>query len=151
MGIFGSRSLTDARVKIMILDEIQKLQPICISTAQEPAGVCEMAQIVAKEMAIPLMLYFLNFKYLAGAFEHRSQDIIKFSTHFLLIHDGESKGTHNELELVKKSGKPFRYEVLEKTVYKEFTGLKNDNQRNINPKYKHYKYVDLQNKGKVQP
>jgi hypothetical protein len=41
--------------------------------------------------------------------------VIKASDTVLLIHDGESYGTRNELERTKKFGKPFRYEVLEAT------------------------------------
>ncbi len=123
LGIFGSRSLNDERVKILILDAIAQWQPAYLVTTQEPQGVCEVAQRVAKETAIPLILHFLNFRYLRGAFEHRSKEVVKECSHFLLIHDGVSKGTANELKLVKKSGKPYLYEILKVTPYQRSVGF----------------------------
>lgn len=123
LGIFGSRSLNDERVKILILDAIAQWHPAYLVTTQEPQGVCEVAQRVAKETATPLILHFLNFRYLRGAFEHRSKEVIRECSHFLLIHDGASKGTANELKLVKKSGKPYLYEVLEVTPYQRSVGF----------------------------
>jgi uncharacterized phage-like protein YoqJ len=87
-----------------------------IVTTQEPKGVCQLAQIFAKENSMILELHFLNIKkYAKGAFEHRSDNVIKSSDFLLLIHDGESKGTQNELERVKKFKKPYKYVMLDKT------------------------------------
>jgi hypothetical protein len=123
LGIFGSRTLKDERVKIIILEKIEELKPDKLITCQEPQGVSEVAQRVSKELGIPLQLHFLNFKYFRGAFERRSKEIVKESDFFLIIHDGESKGTANEFKLVKKSGKPFSYELLEKTPYQRSVGF----------------------------
>lgn len=54
-------------------------------------------------------------KYARGAFEHRSDAVIKASDAVLLIHDGASKGTANELKRVKKFKKKFFYEVIKPT------------------------------------
>ena len=94
-----------------------------ILTCQEPGGVSEVAQKVAKQYAYPLQCHFLNMQYLRGAFEQRSKEIIVEADAFLVIHDGKSKGTENELKLVKKSGKPFRYEVLEKAEFSKSVGF----------------------------
>ena len=115
LGIFGSRTIRDDRVKMLIHEVIEETGADMIVTTQEPLGVCTVAQQVAKDMAIPLELHFLNFRYRRGAFEHRSDEVIKASDTILLIHDGKSKGTSNELERVKKFGKPYRYEVMEPT------------------------------------
>jgi hypothetical protein len=123
LGVFGSRSLKDERVKIILLEAIEKWQPGYISTCQEPQGVSEVAQRVAKDMGIPLILHFLNFRYLRGAFEHRAKEIIRESTHFVCIHDGVSQGTANEVKMVKKTGKPYIYEVLENTPYERSVGF----------------------------
>jgi hypothetical protein len=123
IGVFGSRSLKDERVKIIMLEAIQKWQPTYISTCQEPQGVSEVAQRVAKELGIALILHFLNFRYLRGAFEHRAKEIIRESTHFVCIHDGVSVGTANELKMVKKTGRPFVYEILENTPYERSVGF----------------------------
>lgn len=116
LGIFGSRTLKDNRVKALIYDELEKTGADTIVTTQEPLGVCTIAQQVAKEKSLVLELHFLNFqKYCGGAYEHRSDDVIKSADKILLIHDGESKGTSNELKRVLKFKKDYRYEVLEKT------------------------------------
>jgi len=123
MAVFGSRSLKDERVKTIILEKINELNPTLIITSQEPEGVCEVAQGIAKNYGYPLQLHFLNFQYLRGAFEHRSKEIINEADYFIIIHDGKSKGTHNEKILVEKSGKPFHYEILETTKYKKSVGF----------------------------
>ena len=115
LAVFGSRTLKDDRVKMIIYDEIEKTGADTIVTTQEPLGVCTVAQQVANEIPLVLELHFLNFRYLRGAYEHRSDDVIKAADTVLLIHDGVSKGTSNELERVKHFKKPYRYEVLEAT------------------------------------
>ncbi len=123
IGVFGSRSLKDERVKIILLETIAKWKPDYLSTCQEPQGVSEVCQRVAKETGIPLILHFLNFRYLRGAFEHRAKEIIQESSHFVCIHDGISKGTANELKMVRKTGKPYFYQVLENTPYERSVGF----------------------------
>lgn len=116
LGIFGSRTLKDNRVKALIYEELQQTGADTIVTTQEPLGVCTVAQQVAKESGLTLELHFLNFaKYSRGAFEHRSDDVIKSADKILLIHDGVSKGTSNELERVKHFKKPYRYAIIERT------------------------------------
>ena len=126
LGIFGSRTLKDDRVKFLILDELDKIGADTIVTTQEPLGVCTIAQNVAKEQHFILELHFLDFKYRTGAYEHRSDNVIKSADKILLIHDGESKGTINELERVKYFKKPYRYEIISKTD--------NNLQRNVDRK-----------------
>lgn len=123
MAVFGSRSLKDERVKILLLEIINEFKPKTIITCQEPEGVSEVAQRVAKELAIPLTVHFLNFRYLRGAFERRSKFVIKEADWFITIHDGESVGTANEQKLVIKSGKPYVYIKLEKTKYGRSVGF----------------------------
>jgi hypothetical protein len=116
LGIFGSRTLKDNRVKALIYEELEKTGADTIVTTQEPLGVCTIAQQVAKEKGLVLELHFLNFeRYAGGAFEHRSDDVIKASDKILLIHDGVSKGTSNELKRTIKFKKPYRYEKLDAT------------------------------------
>jgi hypothetical protein len=121
--IFGSRTLYDERVKILILETILKFNPELIITSAEPEGVCQMGRDIAKERAIPLKLHFLNFKYLRGAFEHRSIDILKEVDFVLFIHDGKSKGTLNEKKLADKMKIPYQYEVLEVQQFKKSVGF----------------------------
>jgi hypothetical protein len=123
IGVFGSRKLKDERIKILILEKIKELNPTLILTCQEPQGVSEVAQRVCKEYGFPLQLHFLNMRYLRGAFEQRSKEIIKEADFFIILHDGESKGTANEKKLVEKSGKPYFYEIIQPTEYDRSVGF----------------------------
>lgn len=95
------------------MDEVEKTGASVIVTTQEPLGVCTVAQQIAKSEHLTLELHFLNFRYGQGAYHERSKEVILASDKVLLIHDGVSHGTRNELELVKKLRKPYRYETLE--------------------------------------
>jgi len=123
LAIFGSRSLKDERVRILILEEIERHNPDTIVTSAEPDGVCGLARAIAKEKAIPLKLHFLNFAYLRGAFEHRSKDVINDCDHMLLIHDGVSKGTANEYALTQKKGRQHTYVKLKPAEYENSVGF----------------------------
>ena len=115
MAVFGSRSIFDCRAKILINETLHEYETInTIVTSQEPRGVCEVSQSVAKENNMILELHFLNrSRNGTGCFFHRSMNIINSSDYILLIHDGVSKGTQNELEYTKKSGKPFKYVTMQ--------------------------------------
>ncbi len=123
LSIHGSRTLTDERVKIIILEEIEKHNPTTIVTHAEPGGVCEVARDLCREKAIPLKLHFLNFKFLRGAFEHRSLDVLKDSDHSVFIHDGKSKGCSNELKLAKKMNIPYSHHELDPAEYDKSVGF----------------------------
>jgi hypothetical protein len=126
VSIHGSRSLKDERVKVLLLEAIEELKPDVIVTHAEPDGVCEVARKLCQEKAIPLKLHFLNFKYLKGAFMNRSKAVFKDSDFAIFIHDGESKGCSNELELCRKLGMKYKYYRLEKTEYKKSVGFEID-------------------------
>ena len=119
LAVQGSRSLCDARVKILLLEEIKKYDVGEIITSGEPGGVCNVARKLCEEMAIPLKLYFLNFRYLNGAFEHRSINIINDADRIIFIHDGISKGTKNEIKLAQKAKVLYTYHKLEKATNQE--------------------------------
>lgn len=113
LAIFGSRGLNDERVSLLIHEAIEKYNPECIVTSGEPDGVCKLARDIAREKAISLHLHFLNFKYLRGAYEHRSIAVYNDCDHCLLIHDGQSQGTANELAMAKKMKIKHTYIKLE--------------------------------------
>jgi hypothetical protein len=123
LSFHGSRTLKDERVKIIILEEIKKHKPTTIVTHGEPGGVCEMARNICKEYAIPLKLHFLNFKYLRGAFHNRSVSVLTDSYFAIFIHDGQSKGTSNELKLAKKMGIPYSFHELEPAKHDKSVGF----------------------------
>jgi hypothetical protein len=146
LAIFGSRSIKDSRVKIEIADFLNEHPEFStLITTQEPKGVCALAQVYAKENAIPLELHFLNIKkYARGAFEHRSDEVIKSADFIILIHDGESQGTENELARVKKFNKPYKYIKLEKTTElerEENSEILRENQQK--EKLRKYNFFDL--------
>jgi hypothetical protein len=146
LAVFGSRSIKDNRVKIEIADFLNEHPDFnMLITTQEPKGVCALAQNYAKENAIPLELHFLNIKkYARGAFEHRSDEVIKSADFILLIHDGESQGTKNELARVKKFAKPYKYVKLDKTTElerEENSDILRENQNK--EKSKKYDFFDL--------
>ena len=123
LGVHGSRTLKDERVRIILLEEIQKHKPSVIVTHAEPEGVCEIARSLSKEIGIPLKLHFLNFKYLRGAFEHRSKEVLDDSDHSIFIHDGKSKGTKNEIGIARKMNLPITVHVLDLTRFKSSVGF----------------------------
>jgi len=123
VGVFGSRSLKDERIKTILIEKLHELKATKILTCQEPQGVSEVAQRISKDYGYPLQLHFLNMQYLRGAFEQRSKEIVSEADYFIIIHDGKSKGTANEKKLVEKSGKPFHYEIVEPTKYDRSVGF----------------------------
>lgn len=123
VGVYGSRSLKDERVKIILLDKIKEWGITKLVTCAEPGGVSEVTRTVAKETAIPLQLHFLNFRYSRGAFEQRSREIIRQCDKFIIIHDKESQGTENEFNQVKKAGRPYHYETLDQAQYDKSVGF----------------------------
>jgi tRNA/tmRNA/rRNA uracil-C5-methylase (TrmA/RlmC/RlmD family) len=126
LGVFGSRTLKDERVEILILEKMRAGRFDMLVTCQEPQGVSEVAQRVGKKYGYPLELHFLNMRYLRGAFEQRSKEIVKICDEFLIVHDGKSVGTANEKLLVEKSGKPFQYEQLAPTPFDRSVGFNVD-------------------------
>ena len=123
LSVHGSRTLKDERVKILLIEEIEKYKVTQIVTHAEPGGVCQVARHLCKEKAIPLKLHFLNFRFLRGAFEHRSKDVLRDADRCIFIHDGKSTGTSNELKLAKKLKLPYTYHKLEETEHKSSVGF----------------------------
>lgn len=123
LSVHGSRTLSDERVKIILLEEIETHSIDQIVTHAEPDGVCKVARDLCKEKAIPLKLHFLNFKFLRGAFEHRSKAVLQDAERAVFIHDGKSKGTANELKLAVKLKIPHRAYVLEQQEHKTSVGF----------------------------
>ena len=123
LSVHGSRGLTDERVKILILEEMKKYGADHIVTHGEPAGACGVARDLCKEKAIPLTLHFLNFAKMRGAFEWRSKAVLQGSERALLIWDGKSKGTNNELKLCRKLKVPYTIHTLEPAEHEVSNGF----------------------------
>ena len=73
-----------------------------------------LARRYARKEGMPLKLHFLNRAYGRGQFNERSKAIALESTHLIIIHDGQSTGTANELTLVKKLKKPYTYHLVKR-------------------------------------
>lgn len=113
LGVFGSRSLTDGRVFDLIHKHAVELNAVLIVTAKEPHGVCQIAQLYAQKTKIALQVHFLQGdKYARGMWEHRSDHVIANSDIILLVHDGESRGTYNEMQRTMFFKKPYLYERI---------------------------------------
>ena len=123
LSVHGSRTLDDERVEILLREEIQKQNVTRIVTHAEPEGVCGVARRLCKTIAMPLVLHFLNFRYLRGAFERRSKDVLKDAESAIFIHDGKSKGTSNELALARKMGIEYTYHLLELPEHRTSVGF----------------------------
>jgi hypothetical protein len=109
--IFGTRSFYDNQEAENILDEqIPLIKPDMIVTAGDADGVCRLAIDKAKEFSIPIELHFLNQKkHAQGKYHYRSLEALQSSNCVLIIHDGVSKGTLNEIELAKKLKLEYKY------------------------------------------
>ena len=110
LGVFGRRVLNNRKVWKVIEKEIEKYDIKEIVTAGEIGGVTEIARKVAKQKGIGLKLYFPDRERFArGCYAHRGLMIATTSDRILIVWDGESKGTHNEIELCNKLG--IKYEL----------------------------------------
>lgn len=117
LAVFGSRTLDDERVAETILEAVDAMKPSAIVTAAEPHGVCEVARRVAAYLPVPLHLHFLDRAHrAAGAWHWRSTAVYRNADRVLLIHDGQSQGTSNELALAIKTKMPYTYVKLEADV-----------------------------------
>ena len=123
LSVSGSRTLQDERVKILILEQIQKHSVTRVTTHGEPGGVCELTKKICREHAIPLTLHFLNFAKLQGAFYHRSLAVFYDTDIALFIHDGERKGTQNEYAVAQKMRIPSEYYQLDPPKHDKSVGF----------------------------
>ena len=112
LSVHGSRTLTDERVKVLLLEAIAAHDVKALVTHGEPAGVCGVARALAQEIAMPLHLMFLDFKFKRGAWAHRSEAVLSACDRCLFVWDGKSKGTSNELALCVKRGLPHDLHTL---------------------------------------
>jgi len=128
LSVSGSRTLSDERVKIILLEQIKKHEVTKITTHGEPEGVCSVARKLCKEKTIPLTLHFLDFTKLRGAFYHRTIAAFYDCDIAVFIHDGKSKGCQNEYEMAKKMGIPNEYFKLEIPEHKKSIGFEIENE-----------------------
>lgn len=113
LGFFGTRYFDGDGFYDLIAQEVVKHKPEYIVTSGGTEGISMLARRYARKEGIPLKLHFLNRAYGRGQFNERSKCIAEESTHLIIIHDGESTGTANELALVKKLKKQYTYHLVQ--------------------------------------
>jgi hypothetical protein len=110
----GSRILDNQKVVDIIEKEINKHNPEYVVTHGEASGVCAMVRDYCRRNGIPLKLHFYQkAKYGKGMYYMRSMAVIEECNYCVFIHDGQSKGTNNELEIAKKLGREYSYHLVE--------------------------------------
>ena len=109
LGVHGTRDLYDDRIRLKLMELVEKYGINKIVTHAEPHGACEIARKFAQENGLVLELHYLNIKYAQGMFERRSKGVIENSDYTVVFHDGKSKGTSNEMKLLDKYNKPYEY------------------------------------------
>jgi hypothetical protein len=121
--IFGSRNLTGGKIYSIIKDRIEKINPDLVITSGDARGVCAEAIKVCRDIAKPIQLSFLNNKkYAQGMYDHRSKEVLSKSDYIIFIHDGQTKGTKNEIKLADKMGIKYEYileGIEEETLFKD--------------------------------
>ena len=113
LGFFGTRYFDGDRFYDMIAEEVARHQPEYIVTSGESEGVSMLARRYARKEGVPLKLYFLDQRHGRGQHDQRSRSIAKEATHVIIIHDGQSTGTANELAITKKLKRPYTYHLVE--------------------------------------
>lgn len=113
LGCFGTRYFDGDRIYRLIAEEVQRHQPEYIVTSGESEGVSMLARRYARQEGMPLKLYFLNRQHGRGQHNERSRSIVREATHLVIIHDGQSTGTANELAITKKFNKPYTYHLIQ--------------------------------------
>lgn len=119
LAIFGSRTICDDDAKEELRQLIKEANPTAIVTAAQPEGVCALARELAQELVLPLHLHFLDPHRAQGMHEWRSVAVYNDCDHVILMHDGESRGTQNELKLAIKMSVPYAYRRREATPQPE--------------------------------
>lgn len=119
--IFGSRAVEIESTRKLIRDYIEKIIPDKILTANDPDGVCALAQEIAKEMSIPLTLYFLDKKRNQGMYHHRSVKATSDCDMVVFFYNGTSKGTANEIKVAEQLRK--KLEIIKVEGIALYSGL----------------------------
>ena len=114
LGFFGTRYFDGDRFYELIATEVAQHQPAYIVTSGESEGVSMLARRYARKEGIPLIIHFLARRHGRGMHDQRSKSIARDATHLIIIHDGQSTGTTNELAITRKMDKPYTYHLIER-------------------------------------
>lgn len=106
LAVVGTRWFDDFDTLVKILDRLRLVLQIDVIISGGAEGVDSMAEHYAKVNGIPTEIYLAEWdKYGKGAGFRRNKTIWDNSDIFLVIWDGESKGTAHSFDIAKKQGK----------------------------------------------
>ena len=114
LGVFGSRSLSGKQVSALLIEEIEAHGVDHLVTAGEPEGVCEAARSLARQLGMTLTLHHYPRDKGRGMYYWRSEYTLDASDRVVLVHDGTSQGTANELRQAQARHMPYTYHLLVK-------------------------------------
>ena len=126
--IFGSRSLRSERsynfIKEKIEEFIDKEDVECIILPGGIKGVCQSALKIMSNSLIPVKLFFYSKEASKwgriDSIRKRTKTIVNEGDYFLCFHDGKSKGTLWDIEVIKKNHKKYKYFVIKEDVIYDF-------------------------------
>jgi len=105
IAIVGSRTFTDYEFMKQILDAHKDKIALIISGGAD--GADTLAQRYAKENAIPIHIYYPDWKnYGKRAGFRRNVIIANLAEKMIAFWDGKSKGTKHSIDKMKQLGKP---------------------------------------------
>lgn len=104
--IAGSRSITDYSFVSEIIQDEEDITEIVSGMAR---GVDRLAWAYGKANNIPVAEFPADWnRYGRIAGYYRNRDMAEYADKLIAIWDGESKGTKNMIEVMKKKGKPVK-------------------------------------------
>ena len=109
LSFHGSRSLSMAQCKPVIIKAFETHLPDVVVTHGEPEGACQYTRQLARKNGLSLKLHHLQHWRMQGQFHWRSKAVLEDSEFAIFLHDGQSNGTAGELDMAKKMGVPFQY------------------------------------------
>ena len=114
LGVFGSRTLNNPKVREIIEDTIEKYNVKTIVTAAEIAGVSKQARRIARRRGLCEVLYSPDKdRFAQGCYKERSLLIAFNCDRLLIIWDGTSRGTKGEIDLCREQGLDYDLYTIE--------------------------------------
>jgi len=126
LSFHGSRSLDGPEASRLVEKILKEKNPDTVVTHGEPGGICRLAREECRRLGIPLKLYFLKKEHARGMYHHRSLAVLKGASEAIFIHDGESKGTQNEIEMANDLNVPYEYYKLNPEGIESWSKVKLD-------------------------
>lgn len=128
LGIFGSRSLKSDKsynfIKSKIEEFVKKEKIEYIVLPGGIKGACESALKILSSQLIPVKLFFYSHEASKwgriDSIRKRTKDVVNEGDYFLCFHDGISKGTLWDIELLKKKNKKYKYYIIKEDSIEDY-------------------------------